>query len=45
MMQGVASASPLIVGGSLKILYDVLLYRAFHAVKAPEEQVRGTDDG
>jgi MFS family permease len=37
LMQTVASAAPLFVGGSIKILYDVLLYRAFRHVHAPEE--------
>jgi MFS family permease len=38
IMQEVALAAPLIVGGSLKILYDLLLYRSFRSVKAPEER-------
>jgi MFS family permease len=40
----VASASyaavPFFVAGGLKIVYDLLLYRAFQAVKPPEEQDR-----
>jgi MFS family permease len=44
LMQGVASAAPLVAGGSLKILYDLLLYRAFHRIRAPEER-RGTING
>ena len=31
---------PFFVAGTLKILYDVLLYRAFKAVQPPEEAVR-----
>jgi hypothetical protein len=37
VMQGVASATPLFIGGGLKICYDVLLYRQFRHVRAPEE--------
>jgi hypothetical protein len=29
----------LIIGGTLKIGYDLLLYRAFRHVRPPEEQV------
>ncbi len=36
-MQNVAFAAPLIAGGSIKIFYDALLYRAFRKVKPPEE--------
>jgi hypothetical protein len=38
-MQHVALAGPLIVGGALKIAYDLLLYRAFGHVRPPEEDV------
>jgi MFS family permease len=31
------SALPFLISGSLKILYDVLLYRSFRRVRAPEE--------
>ena len=41
LMQNVASAAPLFVGGAIKILYDVLLYRAFRHVRAPEERGPG----
>jgi len=41
VMQHVALAGPLIIGGGLKIVYDVLLYRAFRHVRPPEE-VRGS---
>jgi predicted MFS family arabinose efflux permease len=37
VMQHVALAGPLIIGGGLKIVYDVLLYRAFRHVRPPEE--------
>jgi MFS family permease len=37
VMQHVALAGPLIIGGSLKIAYDLLLYRAFRHVRPPEE--------
>jgi predicted MFS family arabinose efflux permease len=36
-MQTVALGMPLVLGASLKIAYDVLLYRAFRRVKPPEE--------
>jgi MFS family permease len=36
-MQHLALAAPLFVGGSLKILYDLVLYRSFRRVKPPEE--------
>jgi hypothetical protein len=38
LMQNVALACPLLIGGSLKITYDLLLYRSFRDLKAPEEQ-------
>ena len=37
-MQHVAFSAPLILGGTLKILYDGLLYRSFRHVKPPEER-------
>ena len=39
VMQHVALAAPLFIGGSLKIVYDVLLYRSFRAIRPPEETV------
>ena len=39
VMQGVGSATPLFIGASLKIAYDVLLYYQFHRLRAPEESV------
>ncbi len=38
-MQTVAFSAPLLLGGGLKILYDVLLWRAFRHVAPPEEKV------
>jgi predicted MFS family arabinose efflux permease len=32
------NALPFILGGTLKIIYDLSLYRLFNAVKPPEEQ-------
>jgi predicted MFS family arabinose efflux permease len=37
VMQHVALAGPLIIGGGLKMAYDLLLYRAFRHVRPPEE--------
>lgn len=37
-MQLLALGSPLFIGGGAKIAYDLLLYRAFHRLKPPEEQ-------
>ena len=37
LMQDLAFSAPLIVGGSTKIAYDLLLYKSFRRVKAPEE--------
>ncbi|MCU1220545.1 MAG: transporter, major facilitator family protein [Candidatus Angelobacter sp.] len=37
-MQQVAFAAPLLLGGSLKIIYDGLLWRAFRHLAAPEER-------
>ncbi len=36
-MQNVAFSAPLIAGGSIKIIYDALLYRGFRKIKPPEE--------
>jgi hypothetical protein len=32
------AALPFLVGGGLKIAYDLLLYRAFRSVRPPEER-------
>ena len=37
-MQKVALSAPLLLGGGMKISYDIFLYRAFRGVKPPEEQ-------
>jgi len=37
-MQRVAFSAPLLLGGSLKILYDLLLYKSFCHVAPPEEK-------
>ena len=39
VMQHVALAGPLVIGGVLKIGYDLLLYNAFRHVRPPEEEV------
>jgi MFS family permease len=39
VMQHVALAGPLVIGGALKIVYDVLLFRAFRHVRPPEEDL------
>ena len=39
VMQHVALAGPLIIGGALKIVYDLLLYRGFRRIRPPEEEV------
>jgi predicted MFS family arabinose efflux permease len=41
-MQHLALAAPLLIGGSLKILYDLALYRSFRHLRPPEEQARLT---
>jgi MFS family permease len=38
VMQHVALAGPLVIGGVLKIGYDLLLYTAFRHVRPPEEE-------
>ncbi len=38
MMQGLALATPLLIGAGMKIFYDVALYRAFRHVKPLEEK-------
>jgi predicted MFS family arabinose efflux permease len=38
-MQHLALAAPLLIGGALKILYDLALYRSFRHLRPPEEQV------
>jgi MFS family permease len=38
LMQTVAPAIPLIIGATMKIGYDILLYSAFKTIKPPEEK-------
>jgi MFS family permease len=42
LMSGSSLAIPLFIGAGMKILYDVLLWRAFRGVQAPEERARAT---
>ncbi len=37
-MKTISEASPLFLGGGIKIVYDLLLYSAFRGVKPPEEE-------
>jgi MFS family permease len=37
VMQNLAFSAPLVLGGTLKIVYDILLYRGFRHLKPPEE--------
>ncbi len=39
VMQRLAFSAPLVIGGTLKIAYDLLLYRNFRHLKPPEEQL------
>jgi predicted MFS family arabinose efflux permease len=38
LMQNFAISAPLVLGGSLKVTYDLLLYRGFRHLKPPEER-------
>jgi predicted MFS family arabinose efflux permease len=38
LMQHFAFSAPLVLGASLKIFYDFLLYRGFRKIKPPEER-------
>jgi MFS family permease len=38
VMQHVALAAPIVIGASLKVVYDLLLYVSFRHVKSPEER-------
>jgi MFS family permease len=40
LMSGTSLALPLFVGACMKIAYDVLLWRAFRGLRAPEERAR-----
>jgi predicted MFS family arabinose efflux permease len=37
VMQNLAFSAPLVIGGGMKVTYDVALYRAFRKVRPPEE--------
>jgi len=37
-MQAISFNAPLLLGGGLKIFYDILLWRAFRHVAPPEEK-------
>jgi predicted MFS family arabinose efflux permease len=39
VMQYVVLAAPLFIGGGMKIVYDIVLYRSFRHVRPPEEAV------
>ncbi|HXP16012.1 MAG TPA: MFS transporter [Terriglobales bacterium] len=41
LMQHVAFSAPLVLGGAMKVIYDLLLYRSFRHVRPPEEQRQG----
>jgi len=38
LMQYVAFSAPLLLGGGMKVIYDLLLYRGFRHLKPPEER-------
>jgi MFS family permease len=38
LMTGTSLAAPLVAGAALKILYDILLWRAFRKLRPPEEE-------
>jgi MFS family permease len=40
LMQNLGFSAPLLLGGGLKILYDLLLWRAFRHLAPPEERLR-----
>jgi MFS family permease len=44
VMQRLAFSAPLLIGGTLKIAYDLLLYRNFRHLKPPEELTAKTID-
>ena len=39
VMQGVSLTTPFVAGPALKVVYDLILYRAFSKVRPPEERV------
>jgi len=38
LMQGLSFSAPLLVGGGTKLIYDLLLFKSFRTMKAPEEK-------
>jgi MFS family permease len=42
VMQRVSLATPLVLGATIKIVYDLLLYAAFRRTRPPEEKVAGS---
>jgi len=38
VMQNLAFSAPLVIGGGMKVTYDLVLYRAFRKLRPPEEQ-------
>ena len=38
VMQNVVLAAPLFIGGGMKIVYDIILYRSFRHLRPPEER-------
>jgi len=40
LMQHVAFSAPLVLGGGMKVIYDLLLYRNFRHLRPPEEKRR-----
>lgn len=40
VMQNLAFSAPLVIGGGMKVTYDLVLYRAFRKHRPPEEQDR-----
>jgi MFS family permease len=38
LMRVLSAASPLFIGGGIKIAYDILLYASFRRLKPPEER-------
>jgi MFS family permease len=40
LMQGLSFSAPLLVGGGTKLFYDLLLFKSFRSMKAPEEKAR-----
>jgi MFS family permease len=41
VMQNLAFSAPLVIGGGMKVTYDLVLYRAFRKLRPPEERQQG----